>query len=73
MFSLCLSKAAQRSLVTSLQMTYPDIYIVLLNVGGPVGEDCPHFNPRMVATKWWEVYQRDKKEWTLDVDMLGNV
>lgn len=72
MFSLCLTKAAQRNLVMSLQLTYPDIHIVLLNVKGPVSRDSKDFSPTTVASKWWEIYETPKKSWTVDVDMLGN-
>lgn len=70
MFSLCLTKAAQRNLVMSLALTYPDFHIVLLNVKGPVHIGSAHWSPEMVAEKWWEVYRLSKEAWSVDVDML---
>lgn len=70
MFSLCLTKAAQRNLVMSLYLTYPELHIVLLNVKGQVSVESAHWSPEMVAEKWWEVYSLPKEDWTVDVDML---
>lgn len=66
LFSLSLVKTAQRNLVQSLHMTYPKIHIAMLHVGGVVSEEDPVLNPKNIAEKFWDIYQRDRKDWQLD-------
>jgi len=48
-FSLSLVKASQRNFAQSLALTYPDVHIALLNVGGPVSWEDKCFNPLTVC------------------------
>ena len=71
-FSISLVKTAQRNLVKSLEMTYPDIHIALVNVGGIVNAEDKIFNPKAIGEKFWEVYSQEKDEWTFEVNILAN-
>lgn len=71
MFSLSMVKAGQRTLVLSLQKTYPAIHIALLNVGGQVSKEDKFFNPDSIAKKYWELYSQEKSAWTKELDVLG--
>ncbi|KAE9378631.1 putative NADP(+)-dependent dehydrogenase [Stipitochalara longipes BDJ] len=70
-FSLSLVKASQRNLAQSLALTYPDVHVALLNVGGPVSWEDKWFNPPAIAKKFWELYTQEKDKWTLDLDLLA--
>lgn len=72
-FSLSMVKASQRNLVQSLQMTYPDVHIALLNVHGPVSEGDEWLNPGKIAERWWDVYSQEKEQWTGELQTLGAV
>jgi hypothetical protein len=51
-------------------MSYPDVHVALINVGGPVSPDEPVNNPGNIAQKFWETYQLEKGEWSVDVNMF---
>ncbi|KAN0115521.1 putative NADP(+)-dependent dehydrogenase [Hyaloscypha variabilis] len=70
-FPLSLVKASQRNLAQSLALTYPDVHVALLNVGGPVSWEDRWFNPPAIAKKFWELYTQEKDKWTLDLDLLA--
>ncbi|KAH8810600.1 hypothetical protein F5884DRAFT_875133, partial [Xylogone sp. PMI_703] len=63
----------KRNLMLSLRKAYPDVHIALLNVGNQVARENEHFNPDVVAGRWWDVYQsrlKASKEWMTDVNIL---
>ncbi|KUJ13098.1 putative short-chain alcohol dehydrogenase [Mollisia scopiformis] len=70
-FSLSLVKASQRNLVETMKMTFPDIHIALLNVGGVVSPEDTYLNPPAIAEKFWELYAQEKSAWTFDLEILG--
>lgn len=70
-FSLSMVKTSQRSLVQSLQQSYPGIHVALVNVGGIVSPEDPVFNPKAIGEKFWEVYEQKKEQWTSEVNILG--
>lgn len=70
-FSLSMVKTSQRNLVESLKLSFPDIHIALLNVGGVVSPEDKSLNPPAIAEKFWELYSQEKSAWTLDLDMLA--
>lgn len=55
-FALSVSKAAQRTLVQCLNMTYGSegVIVGLVNVGGEVSPEQPTRNPTNIAAKAWE-------------------
>ena len=71
MFSLSMVKASQRNLVMSLQKTYPNVHVALLNVGGAVSKEDKFLNPEAISRKFWELYSQQKGKWTEDLDILG--
>lgn len=71
-FSLAMVKSSQRNLVKSLEMTYPDIHIALVNVGGIVSPEDKIFNPMAIGEKFFEVYSQEKDQWTFEVNILAN-
>jgi len=70
-FSLSMVKASQRNLVESLKLSFPDVHIALLNVGGQVSVEDKYLNPPAIAEKFWELYSQEKPAWTLDLDILA--
>jgi hypothetical protein len=70
-FALSMVKASQRNLVKSLEMSYPDVHIAMVNVGGIVSPEDKIFNPNAIAEKFWEVYSQDKSQWTFEVNIVG--
>jgi len=85
-FSLSMVKASQRNLVHSLAMTYQNVHLATLNVGGPVSQEDKYLNPpavslpiflshitdrKQIAEKFWELYSQEQDAWTLDLDLLG--
>lgn len=56
LFALSLSKAAQRSPVQSLDLSYASegVHIGVINVAGPVAREDPLRNPTNIAAKAWE-------------------
>ncbi|KAL2074648.1 hypothetical protein VTL71DRAFT_8427 [Oculimacula yallundae] len=68
-FSLSMVKTSQRNLVQSLGLTFPDVHCALLNVSGQVSEDDENMNPTLIAGKFYELYDQEKKSWTLDLDV----
>ena len=67
LFSLSVSKAAQRTLVLSLQRSFPDIHIALLLIDGPVSPDEVKNNPENIAECLWRMYSQKKEGWTGDM------
>ena len=74
MFSLCVVKAAQRTLVQGLDEAYREegIRIGLVSVEGPVSADDELMNPDMIAQRTWEFYDQDGKDRTFEMEILGN-
>ncbi|KAF8848993.1 NAD(P)-binding protein [Acephala macrosclerotiorum] len=70
-FSLSMVKSSQRNLVESLKLSFPDVHIALLNVGGPVSPEDKYLNPPAIAEKFWELYSQEKSARTLDLEILG--
>ncbi|KAL1838048.1 hypothetical protein VTJ49DRAFT_3096 [Mycothermus thermophilus] len=64
LFALSLTKAAQRNLVQSLNLTYaPEgVHIGIINVAGPVSPDDAVRNPNNIAAKTWEWFEEGGKE-----------
>ncbi|KAL2270677.1 hypothetical protein VTJ83DRAFT_48 [Remersonia thermophila] len=62
LFELSLTKAAQRNLVQSLNLTYaPEgVHIGVINVAGQVFPDDPVRNPNNIAAKTWEWFEDGK-------------
>lgn len=63
LFSLSLTKAAQRNLVQSLNMAYgPEgVHIGVINVAGAVSPDDPERNPTKIAAKTWEWFEEGRE------------
>lgn len=55
-FALSSTKAAQRTLVQCLNMTYASegVIVGLVNVAGQVSPEDPTFNPTNIAAKAWD-------------------
>lgn len=70
-FSLSMVKASQRNLVESLKLSFPDVHIALLNVGGQVSPEDKYYNPPAIAEKFWELYSQEKSAWTFDLDLVA--
>ena len=70
-FSLSIVKTSQRNLVRSLAMTYPDVHIAQVNVGGIVSPEDKIFNPTAVAEKFWAVYSEEKDQWTSELNIVA--
>jgi hypothetical protein len=71
-FSLSMVKASQRNLVQSLQKTYPNVHIALVNVGGQVSKQDKYLNPDAIGKKFWELYSQEKEDWTLELNIMGH-
>lgn len=69
-FALSMVKTSQRCLVRCLEQTYPDVHVALINVGGIVSLQDPVNNPKAIGEKFWEAYEQEKGEWTVDVNMF---
>jgi hypothetical protein len=63
LFSLSLVKAAQRTLVLTLQRLYADVHIALLYVGGAVSPEEEVRNPANIAKQLWKLYAQEKTQW----------
>jgi NAD(P)-dependent dehydrogenase (short-subunit alcohol dehydrogenase family) len=71
-FSLSMVKTSQRNLVRTLEMTYPDVNIAQVNVGGVISVEDKIFNPNAIGEKLWEVYAQEKDQWTSEVNILAS-
>jgi len=62
LFSLTFTKAGQRSLVQTMNMTYApeDIHVGLISVGGIVAPEKKQLNPTNIANKTWDFYESGK-------------
>jgi hypothetical protein len=69
LFSLSIAKAAQRTLVLTLQRMYQEIHVALLLIGGGVSFEEEVRNPANIAEQLWKLYAQEKKEWALEVVM----
>ncbi len=47
-----------------------DIHFCLLNVAGQVSPESKDFSPMIISEKYWKLYSQEKKNWTLDLDVL---
>lgn len=72
LFSLSLTKAAQRSLVESMRMTYQKdgIHVAVISVGGQVSPQAKTLNPTTIAEKIWELYKQPQDQWFFDLEIL---
>jgi hypothetical protein len=71
LFSLSLVKAAQRSLVQSLDMVYrtKGVHIALISVGSYVAPSQKNCNPENIAKKTWELFEQKKEDWTGEIEI----
>ncbi|TID14678.1 putative NADP(+)-dependent dehydrogenase [Venturia nashicola] len=71
-FSLTLTKAAQRSMVECMYQTYKDggIHCGLVSVGGEVAPENKALNPNNIARKTWGLFDQPKETWALEVEIL---
>lgn len=69
LFALSLAKAAQRNLMTSLNMAYASegVHIGLINVGGIVSPEEHQRNPTNIALRAWDWFSRSKESPTFEV------
>jgi hypothetical protein len=70
-FALSMVKTSQRNLVQSLRLLYPEVHVALVNIAGLIRPEDPFFNPKVIGEKLWEVCEKDKEQWTLEVNILG--
>jgi hypothetical protein len=68
LFSLSIVKAAQRTLVLTLQKMYPEIHVALLLIGGGVSFEEGVRNPANITEELWKLYAQEK-EWAVEVTM----
>ncbi|SMR61852.1 unnamed protein product [Zymoseptoria tritici ST99CH_1A5] len=61
--SLSLVKSAQRSLVLSLVVKFPDVHVGLLSIGGVVSPEAKNLNPENIADRAWSLYSQKKGQW----------
>ncbi|KAK4990303.1 hypothetical protein LTR50_002628 [Elasticomyces elasticus] len=71
LFSLSVVKAAQRSLVRCLSQVYEKdgVHFGLVSVEGAVSESSPNCNPKNIADKTWNLYNQERGDWTLEVEL----
>ncbi|KAK5011280.1 hypothetical protein LTR28_004232 [Elasticomyces elasticus] len=71
LFSLSVVKAAQRSLVRCLSQVYEKdgVHFGLVSVEGAVSESSPNCNPKNIADKTWDLYNQERGDWTLEVEI----
>jgi hypothetical protein len=71
LFSLSLVKAAQRSLVQSLDLVFRSqgVHVALISVGSYVAPTQRNCNPENIAKKTWELYNQEKEEWTVEIEI----
>ncbi|KAK8207912.1 hypothetical protein M8818_004165 [Zalaria obscura] len=71
LFSLSMTKAAQRNLVQSLHATYgKEIHIALLSVGGIVSPEKKTLSPENIADEAWALYKQPKSQWQFEVEVV---
>ncbi|TKA61211.1 hypothetical protein B0A49_06872 [Cryomyces minteri] len=72
LFSLCMVKSAQRSLVECLAKTYnpQGVHVGLVTVGGQVMEDAKQLNPANIAQKTWELFDQARGAWKWETQIL---
>jgi len=72
LFSLSLTKAAQRNLAMSLEMEFKDkgINVAVISVGGQVAEGNAVLNPKTIAERIWGVYRRERGDYQFDTEIL---
>lgn len=69
-FSLSLTKTAQRNLVMMLNMEYgKDVHIGLVSVEGVVSHDKEHMSPKLIAERAWQLYSQEKGDWKLEIEI----
>ncbi|QDS74738.1 hypothetical protein FKW77_000988 [Venturia effusa] len=71
-FSLTVTKAAQRAMVECLYQTYKDsgVHCGLISVGGEVGPGNKALNPDNIARKTWALFEQPKGTWELEVEIM---
>lgn len=69
LFALSSTKAAQRTLVQCLNMTYAQegVIVGLVNVAGQVSPEDPTWNPTNIAAKAWDWVAGHKENPTFEV------
>jgi short-subunit dehydrogenase len=70
-FTLSLTKAAQRNMVESLsQVAVKDgVHIALLSPMGVVGPEMKNRNPKNIAAKAWDLYSEKIGKWSLETQI----
>ncbi|EMR89688.1 putative short-chain alcohol protein [Botrytis cinerea BcDW1] len=53
----------------SLLLLFTYVHIALLNVADHVSLEHKYLNPPAIAQKLWDLYQQEKKDWTLDSEV----
>jgi short-subunit dehydrogenase len=71
LFTLSLTKAAQRNLVESLSQiaVKDDIHVALLSPMGMVTPEMKNRNPKNIASKAWDLYAEEKGHWSLETQI----
>lgn len=72
MFSLTLTKAAQRALVDCMFQTYKEsgVHCGLISVGGQVSPESKDLSPDNIAKKTWGLFDQAKESWELEVEIM---
>jgi len=75
LFSLSLTKAAQRNLVQSLGMEYAGkgINVALVSIGGRVDEAMNTLNPKTIAERIWAIYRRQRGDFRWDTEIMEGI
>lgn len=63
LFSLSVAKAAQRTLVLTMQRVFMDVHVALLYIGGAVSPEEEVRNPANIAEQLWKLYSQEKSDW----------
>lgn len=71
-FSLTLTKAAQRAMVECLYQTFKNsgVHCGLISVGGEVAPENKTLNPDNIAQKTWAFFDQPKESWELEVEIM---
>ncbi|GAB7344217.1 hypothetical protein MBLNU457_2107t1 [Dothideomycetes sp. NU457] len=75
LFSLSLTKAAQRNLVQSLSLEFAGkgVNVALVSIGGRVDESMNTLNPKTIAERIWGVYRRPRGEFRWDTEIMEGI
>ena len=75
MFSLSMTKAAQRTLVRCLSDRYAPqgVHCALISVGGVVDDKNDTVSAKTIAESIWAVYRQERGSFTFDVEVLEGI